>query len=68
MRSKEKWRQWHLRRLYADGWEVLSAWATCACDPGACPLQEAMDRLGVEPGDLLLAMVTGNPSLIGVTR
>lgn len=58
--------QAHLRALYADGWDVLRAWATCTCEPGACPLEAHLGKIGVDPLDLLEALVTGNPQIIGV--
>ncbi len=66
MRTGGSRRQRELRCLYYEGWSVLSAWATCTCPEGACPIAAELERLGVEPGDLLAALALGQPALIGV--
>lgn len=62
----DKQRQAVLRSIYRTGWDILETWARCACEEGVCPLQAELDRWDVEPGDLLLALVTGDPRHIGV--
>lgn len=50
--------------MYRHGWDILAVWATCPCADGECPLEREMARLGVTPGGLLLALVTGDPKLM----
>lgn len=50
------------RSVYENGWEVLKTWATCQCPAGECPLSAELDRLGIDPSGLLLAVVLGDPS------
>jgi len=56
---------WH---LYQDGWEILTHWATCVAPEGGCALEAGLWRLGVDPGDLLAALVLSDPSIIGAPR
>lgn len=66
MDRAERRRQLELRTCYRDAWVILTTWARCACEPGSCPLEQEMHRLGFTPGDLLEAAVTGNPAAIGI--
>lgn len=66
MTKAEKRRQWELRSVYQNGWDILWAWGQCVCPPGTCPLQAELDRVEVDPGDLLMALALGQPSLIGI--
>jgi hypothetical protein len=68
MDRRARQRQRELRAVYEQGWGILSAWATCECPEGRCPLEAELDRLMVRPGDLLAAMATGQPEFIGLDR
>lgn len=52
------------RTVYRNGWDILTTWVTCRCEPETCPLEAELDRLGASPGSLLLALVTGDPQLM----
>lgn len=52
------------RTVYRNGWDILTTWATCRCDPRSCPLEAELARLGATPGSLLVALVLGCPELM----
>lgn len=62
MTREERRRAIELRNVYENGWDVLKTWGTCQCPEGTCPLGAELDRLGISPGGLLLAVVLGDPS------
>lgn len=68
MNRSERRRQFELRTVYLNAWNILSTWATCCCEPGTCPLEAELSRLGIDPGTLLAAVALGQPELIGVAR
>lgn len=61
--SNDKWRRAERERryIYLHGWDILRVWAGCCCEPGACPMETEMAKVGVTPGSLLVALVTGQP-------
>jgi len=66
MNRTEKRRQADLRCVYRNAWDILTTWAQCRCTPGSCPLEAELTRLGTDPGGLLVAVVLGQPQLLGI--
>jgi len=66
MGRNRKRRQFELRTVYRNAWDILTTWATCQCPPGACPLEAELARLGTDPSELLVAVALGQPWLIGI--
>ena len=61
-----KRRQFELKTVYRNAWDILTTWSQCRCDEGSCPLEAELTRLGIDPGTLLLAACLGQPQLIGI--
>lgn len=66
MDREAKRRQFELKTVYRNAWDILSTWSQCRCAAGACPIETELTRLGTDPGTLLLAVCLGQPQLIGI--
>jgi len=66
--KRAKWRAAQLWHIYQDGWELLTHWVACEAPDGRCHVEVGLRGLGIEPGDLLVALCNGDPTLIGAPR
>jgi hypothetical protein len=66
MDRAQRRRQWELRNIYENGWDLLDAWAQCDAAPGDCCIEQELLRLETDPGSLLAALALGQPALIGI--